>query len=501
MKWFYDLKISSKLLMGFVLVALIAGTIGYIGINDVGKLAAANKHMYEDMTVPVGLMAEVTQDFQRIRVATRDILLSEKPEERLRDTNTIKELREKIDKTAKEYEGTFLDDTDRANFKEFTYAKAAFRPIVDRVIELATTGKQAEGISIMQKEMVPASRAEEQAIEKVIAYNLKVAKDTSDRNQKEAKAVTTMIIAFTIGGMFLALILGLFIARLIARPLRHMVAAADRLALGDVDIEIVEDTKDEVGVLAQSLRRVIENISESASTAQRIVAGDLGVEVKARSAKDVLGKSMLLVVETLRNLVAEAAMLTKAAIDGRLATRGNAERFNGGYREIVTGVNKTLDAVIGPLNVAANYVERISKGDIPTAIVDTYNGDFNTIKNNLNACIANINALVGDANTLVEAAVAGKLATRADAARHSGDYRKIVDGVNKTLDAVIGPLNVAANYVERISKGDIPEAITDKYHGDFNTIKGNLNACIANINALVVDANTLVEAAVAGKLA
>ncbi|KJU82977.1 methyl-accepting chemotaxis sensory transducer, partial [Candidatus Magnetobacterium bavaricum] len=98
---------------------------------------------------------------------------------------------------------------------------------------------------------------------------------------------------------------------------------------------------------------------------EKIAAGDLSVEVKTRSDKDIMSKSMLSVVETLRSLVAEAAMLTKAAVDGRLATRGNAGKFNGGYREIVDGVNKTLDAVIGPLNVAASYVDRISKGDIP----------------------------------------------------------------------------------------------------------------------------------------
>ncbi|MBF0592653.1 MAG: HAMP domain-containing protein [Nitrospirae bacterium] len=300
----------------------------------------------------------------------------------------------------------------------------------------------------------------------------------SDETVRIYNSSRNFMTGLIIAGILCGMILGIFISGSISNPLKSMVKAAERLALGEVDVDIAENTKDEVGELAQSLRHVIENIRESALAAEKIAAGDLSVEVKARSAKDVLSKSMLLVVETLRNLMAEAAMLTKAAVDGRLATRGSAENFNGGYREIVTGVNKTLDAVIGPLNVAANCVERISKGDIPLAITDTYNGDFNTVKNNLNACIANINALVGDANILVEAAVAGKLATRVDAARHSGDYRKIVDGVNKTLDAVIGPLNVAANCVERISRGDIPPAITDTYNGDFNTIKNNLNVLI-----------------------
>ncbi|MBF0592834.1 MAG: MCP four helix bundle domain-containing protein [Nitrospirae bacterium] len=553
MKWFYDLKISSKLVTGFVLVALIAGAIGYIGINSVGKLAAANKDMHDNMLVSVGVMAEVTQDFQKIRVTVRNILLSEKAEERSKYTNLVKELRDKIDKASTGYEATFLDDTDRANFKEFLDAKAVYYPLVDRFIELALAGKQVEAVSFMHGELARAGSVGEKAIEKVIAYNLTAAKAIADKNQREAKTVTTMIIAFTAGGMLLAVILGLFIARLISRPVNNMLNAANRLAAGDLDIDIVEDAKDEVGLLAQSLRRVVASIHALVADAnilvEAAVAGKLATRADAtrhsgdyRKIVDGVNKTLDAVIgplnvaanyvdriskgdippaikdtyngdfNTIKNnlnacianinaLVADANILVEAAVAGKLATRADATRHNGDYRKIVEGVNKTLDAVIGPLNVAANYVDRISKGDIPPAIIDTYNGDFNTVKNNLNDCIANINALVADANVLVDAAVAGKLATRADATRHNGDYKKIVEGVNKTLDAVIGPLNVAANYVDRISKGDIPPAITDTYNGDFNTVKNNLNACIANINALVADANVLVDAAVAGKLA
>ena len=86
---------------------------------------------------------------------------------------------------------------------------------------------------------------------------------------------------------------------------------------------------------------------------------------------------------------------------------------------------------------------------------------------------------------LAEAAVAGKLATRADATKHQGDFRKIVEGVNETLNAVIGPLSVAAECVDRISKGDIPPKITDNYNGDFNVIKNNINVLIDANNDLV----------------
>ena len=129
-------------------------------------------------------------------------------------------------------------------------------------------------------------------------------------------------------------------------------------------------------------------------------------------------------------MVADAGMLSQAAIAGKLATRADAAQHSGDFRKIVQGVNDTLDAVIGPLNVAAEYVDRIAKGDIPAKITDNYNGDFNEIKNNLNQAIDAVNSLVADAVMLSHAAVEGRLATRADATKHQGDFRKIVQGVN-----------------------------------------------------------------------
>jgi methyl-accepting chemotaxis protein len=185
---------------------------------------------------------------------------------------------------------------------------------------------------------------------------------------------------------------------------------------------------------------------------------------------------------------------------GNLSARTLEGNYSGDFFEIAHGVNRTLDAVIGPLNVAAEYVDRISKGDIPPKITETYYGDFNEIKNNLNQCIDAIKLLIEDTGMLSKAAIEGQLDARADTSRHQGDFAKVVKGINDTLDAVIGPLNVAAEYIDRISKGDIPPRITDAYRGDFNEIKNNLNQCIEAVNLLVEDMQTLSEAAVEGRL-
>ena len=253
----------------------------------------------------------------------------------------------------------------------------------------------------------------------------------------------------------------------------------------------------------ETLDAVIGPLNVAAEYVDRISKGDIPKKIADSYNGDFneIKNNLNTCVDAVNALVVDAKLLATAAVEGKLATRADATKHQGDFRVIVQGVNQTLDAVIGPLNVAAEYVDRISKGDIPARISDSYNGDFNEIKNNLNTCVDAVNALVADAKLLVTAAVEGKLATRADATKHQGDFRVIVQGVNETLDAVIGPLNVAAEYVDRISKGDIPKKISDNYHGDFNEIKNNLNTCVDAVNALVTDAKVLATAAVEGKLA
>jgi methyl-accepting chemotaxis protein len=199
-------------------------------------------------------------------------------------------------------------------------------------------------------------------------------------------------------------------------------------------------------------------------------------------------------------LVADAGLLVKAAVEGKLATRADATKHQGDYRKIVEGVNQTLDAVIGPLNVSAEYVDRISKGDIPPKITDAYNGDFNEIKNNLNNCIDNIRALVAEAALLVKAAGEGKLSTRADATKHQGDYRKIVEGVNEMLDAILIPIGEGNRILAQISAGRIDELIAQTYHGDHEKMKLAVNNVAVVLQGLQKELGRLTEASREGLL-
>ena len=104
-----------------------------------------------------------------------------------------------------------------------------------------------------------------------------------------------------------------------------------------------------------------------------------------------------------------------------------------------------------------------------------------------------VKAQIADVNMLVQAAIEGDLATRADVSKHQGDFRKIVQGINDTLDAVTGPLRIAAQYIERISVGDLPTKITDSYNGEFNKIINNLNHMLDLLNEMAQAVNQVAK--------
>jgi methyl-accepting chemotaxis protein len=247
--------------------------------------------------------------------------------------------------------------------------------------------------------------------------------------------------------------------RFVTRPLARVEAMVDELGKGHLGHRTALAQSDEVGRMARALDHLAGELQDHVVGAmKRIAAGDLDIEVTAKDERDEIRPALRGTVEAVQGLVSEAAALSRAAVAGELATRGNPSRFHGAYRQVIEGVNATLDSVIGPLNVAAEYVERISKGDLPPRITEAYKGDFNEIRNNLNTCIDAIHALVRDADTLVDAATAQRFETRADATRHEGDFRKIVDGVNRTLDVVVDKIFW---YEQLLDAVPFPLSVTD----------------------------------------
>ena len=177
-----------------------------------------------------------------------------------------------------------------------------------------------------------------------------------------------------------------------------------------------------------------------------------------RSENDKLLPYTVGLMETVKGMANEFIELGHAAEEGELNYRANSSSFEGMFNEAITTVNEAFDALVNPLTMTADYVDRISKGDIPEKITAEYNGDFNSIKYNLNQCVDAVQALIEDSEMLSEAAINQQFDVRADVTKHNGDFRKVVEGVNKTLDTIVTKIYWYNTIIDSIP---FPVSVTD----------------------------------------
>jgi len=244
-------------------------------------------------------------------------------------------------------------------------------------------------------------------------------------------------------------------------------------------------------------KNLLTNLGNNSHTA-KIELGDEIFILKISPVNDENNKRLAYVVEwdNIKNLEKFNNKLNKLIFDindGKLDARIDNTEIEGEYKKLSEEINKMLNSIISPLNVAAEYVDRISKGDIPPKITDEYRGDFNEIKNNLNQCIDAINLLVKDSLYLSKAAAEGKLDTRADASKHNGEFKVIVDGLNQTFDNVVAPINEAAEVLGQMATGDLTVRMQGNYRGDLEKLKNDINKLGDSLSDLINQVTESVE--------
>jgi methyl-accepting chemotaxis protein len=456
MKWFLNLRLSAKLISGFIVVAFIAAIVGGIGIVSLKSIDKSDTELYENITIPVGQAGDMSVKFQKVRVDIRDMILAS-------DARTIEASIADVDAKKVEIESDLKaikvalvdsDDDIKALYETVVNKLDNFSTQATKVVVLARANKDSQAVALMSSTGVSgiASKELQDAIEALVKEQLIHAKEKSDANTSEAAGATTiMIIAIAIGAI-LAVGLGLFLNKIISTPINILADSADKLALGDVDVYVKSKTKDEIGRLMQSFSNMVENIKYQAAVAQRIAAGDDSVDITPKSDKDVLSNSLKLVINTLGGLVTEVDALTKAAVEGKLDVRGNEDAFQGGYKKIVGGMNKTLDSVIEPIKEASVVLKEMSNGNLSLRVIGDYKGDNAEIKNALNTTIEALSIYINEISDVL-----GQMA-------------------NSNLDLVIN----------------------NDYKGDFVQIKDALNLIILSFNDIFTEINNSADQVASG---
>ncbi|WP_319244825.1 cache domain-containing protein [uncultured Propionivibrio sp.] len=252
--------------------------------------------------------------------------------------------------------------------------------------------------------------------------------------------------SISLGLMVILSFLGWMISRSIARPLADVVTVSDRMAAGDFDFTLDTQAKDEAG--------------------------------------DVF-RAVMTVKTSVQAMIADANVLSAAAAAGKLDARADAAKHQGEFRAIVEGINNTMVAVAGPIDEVKRVMVAVEKGDLSQRSDTEYRGEFGTLMAAVKGMSGTVRTLVEDANTLSASAQQGKLSVRADAAKHQGEFRAIIDGINATMDAVVAPIDEVRDVMAAVEQGDLTRRVNGNYQGDFGGLQASVNNTVERLSSII----------------
>jgi methyl-accepting chemotaxis protein len=175
------------------------------------------------------------------------------------------------------------------------------------------------------------------------------------------------------------------------RPMENIIRGVQELGRGNVSNRLNLDRPDEIGVLAKATDQLANDLQRYVVKGmQQISEGNINIETPVINEKDEIGPAIKVMVENLSKLVKEMNFLAESAMEGVLDVRGNDQEFKGIYKDIVQGVNKTLDALMGPIKESSDVLIEVANKNMTARVTGDYKGDHARIKESLNLAVENL---------------------------------------------------------------------------------------------------------------
>jgi methyl-accepting chemotaxis protein len=206
----------------------------------------------------------------------------------------------------------------------------------------------------------------------------------------------TLAVALAFGMALLIVVLGMVIGGKVAKPIVGIASIAQDVAIGRLDRHATWGWHDEIGLVAKSLNDIVRAQQTLADSALLISRGETESEITVRSSHDTLGHAFGSLRDTLDALVHEMQRLSKAAQAGQLDVRGDHERFAGAFRDLVGGVNATIDAGTTPVREAQAVLARLASRDLTARMTGTYAGEHAALASSLNTAIEDLAKALSD---------------------------------------------------------------------------------------------------------
>lgn len=492
MKWFNDLSIAKKLIAAFSSMAVLTGVVAGVGLIELVSSKGAIERMYGEQLQVVAQLGRIKVRILENQISLREAMLT-------RDGARFEELKNKINEAAaannedlKLYDLSPKSAEEQGRYEEFKNDLSAMRALRAETFAFINGGRLREAEARYQKTARVEATASRET-DKLIAMRQNEAKLTMESDKAALNHSKWYLAGLGLLAMIGALGLGKFVGRRLGSRFEEIAAAAGKVALGDLEVEFQVNSKDELGVVEASFAAVTQMLQDHSSAACQIAAGNIDVRVKLLSEKDTLAKSNQKMLDSLRYLLKEMRAVAAATQCGDLSMRAQIGELEGAYKEILEDLNRGIEGLAMPLKRSVEHLSKLSRGENGEQIHREYKGEMQNLRDGFNRTFATIERMAEDMRNLVNAALEGNFDVRADVSKHHGIFREIVEGVNRTLDAMIKPVQEGNRILNQISHGNLNERVTIECKGGHDEMKKAINGLHDELTVLMQLATALAD--------
>ena len=349
MKWFVNLKISAKLIAGFLVVALIAAIVGVVGVININSIRNADTELYEHETLSLQYAGDAAVPLQQLRY---DLLKMNYIIDTA-DTATINEVlddievqKDSVSSAVEECAGSITEELSSL-FNTIQTDWATYDTMADTFINYCNSGDSESATAMVPELAALGTTLRDNFISLFEQISIEAETIAAD-NASAAQLSIVIMIAVIAVGILIAITLGIAISRMIGKPIAKMSKVADLLAAGDLNTDSVLDKsdkkydlqKDEVGMLARAFSSLIDSTTRQVQVAERIAQADLTVEVDVRSDRDLLNKEMARLTDSLNNMVNEITAASEQVAAGSKQVSDSSMALSQGATEQASSIEE-----------------------------------------------------------------------------------------------------------------------------------------------------------------
>jgi len=254
------LKVGTKLIGGFILVALLALGVGLFAVNKIQALGAADQTLYEFGTAPFQYITDIGVDFQKLRLLATQISYTHDNDEIKTKEQSVKVLADTIQFDLDSVKATLLTPVGKENLEKVRSYLGAYVISISELSRLAEDPKKAQEATRKVGEMRELASKLGDVVGQLTDLKVQAAKEIAAKNSALAESVSKITLIFLGIAVLLALFLGIWISRSITKPLGELVALANSVAEGDLSKKVTVTTEDEVGLLGSAVNAMVENL-------------------------------------------------------------------------------------------------------------------------------------------------------------------------------------------------------------------------------------------------